>query len=201
MKKHDVEQRSDEWHHLRKGKMRGTMLKSIMGTPKARQEALYELIAERLTIGVDDGENPMERGIRLEEDAISTFELETGLTVERIGLVENDENANIAYSPDGLIGDEEDVEVKCQGGKNHVKMWLTNKIPDDYEWQVVQAFVVNPKLKKRYFVGYNPDISIHPIHIIEVTREEIAVQIETARRSQEVFLQEVEAILSTLIKL
>lgn len=202
MKKHKVEQKTDEWFHLRKGKITGTTLKSIMGTPKARQEAIYEKIAERLTVGVEsegEYENAMDRGNRLEPDAISSFELETGKSVERIGFAEDDTNPFIANSPDGLIGENEAIEAKCMGGKNHVKMWLTNEVPSDYQWQVVQYFVVNPKLRKLYFVGYNPDIPIHPLHIIEVNREEIALDVENAKKSQEAFLQEVDSILSTLI--
>lgn len=205
MKKYnEIEQGGDEWHHLRKGKVTGTTLKAIMGTPKARQEAIYEIIAERLTVGVESEtsfENAMDRGIRLEPDAIAMFELETNKQVERTGFCEDDTNSLIANSPDGLIGDTEAVEAKCMGGKNHVKMWLTNKVPDEYEWQVVQYFVVNEKLEKLYFIGYNPDIPVHPLHIIEVTKESIALDIAKARKSQEVFIQEVEEILQTIIKL
>lgn len=202
MKKHNITQRSDEWLHMKKGRMGGTSLKFIMGTPKARSDAFYELIAERLTVGVQsDYENPMDRGVRLEDEAIASFEFETGLIVEKTGLVESDDNPNISYSPDGLIGDSEDVEVKCMGGKNHVKMWLTNEVPEDYKWQVVQAFIVNPKLEKRYFVGYNPDISIHPLHVIEVNRKDIEGDIEKARLEQVKFLGEVEEKLKEIIKL
>jgi hypothetical protein len=49
------------------------------------------------------------------------------------------------------------------GGKNHIKLWLTDKAPDEYEFQIYQYFIVNEKLKKLYFVGFNPDIPIHPL--------------------------------------
>ncbi len=89
MKKHQIEQRSNEWKQLRKGKITGTQLKSIMGTPRARKEAMYEILAERLTVGVEDEyENAMDRGIRLEGDAIAMFELHTGKQVDKIGFVE-----------------------------------------------------------------------------------------------------------------
>jgi putative phage-type endonuclease len=206
MKKHNnIIQGTEEWHHIRKGKMTGTTLKAIMGTPKARQDAMYELIAERLTIGVEtDYENPMDRGTRLEPEARAAFEFETGKTVEQTGFAESDENSLIGYSPDGLIAntdDTEDLEIKSMGGKNHVKMWLTNKVPDEYYWQVVQAFVVNKNLKKRYFVGYNPDIPLHPLHIIEVTREAVTEDIKKAEEEQERFLSEVESELSKIITL
>lgn len=203
MKKHNIEQRTDEWHHLRKGKITGTTLKAIMGTPKARQDAIYEIIAERLTVGIesDDYENPMDRGNRLEPDAIAMFEFRTGKQVERTGFCEDETNPLIANSPDGLIGENEAVEAKCMGGKNHVKMWLTNKVPDEYEWQVVQYFVVNEKLETLYFIGYNPDITVHPLHIIKVKRENIIEDIDRARSNQEVFLKEVEALLKDIIEL
>ncbi len=197
-----MEQGSGEWHHIRKGKVTGTTLKGIMGTPKARQESTYEIIAERLTVGVDtDYESAMDRGTRLEPDAIAAFELETGLEVERIGFAEDDTNPMIANSPDGLIGETEAVEAKCPGGKNYVKMWLTNQIPDEYYWQVVQYFIVNDKLQKLYFIGYHPEITIHPLHIIEVSRETLLEDIAKAKVAQEVFLGEVEKVLKDLIEL
>lgn len=203
MKKHnDIEQGTDEWHHLRKGKVTGTTLKAIMGTPKAYQDAIYELVAERLTVGPDnDEENAMDRGTRLESDAISMFEFETGKKVEKVGFCEDDTNPLIANSPDGLIGETEAVEAKCPGGKNYVKMWLTNQIPDEYEWQAVQYFIVNPKLHKLYFIGYRPEITIHPLHIIILNRKDVEERILLARKKQEEFIVKVEEILSKLIKL
>ena len=197
----NIIQGTDSWHQLRKGKVTGTTLKAIMGTKYAREQAYYEIIAERLTTGLEDDEHPMARGIRLEPDAVATFEFETGKSVTRTGFCQNDEYENMAYSPDGLIGETEDVEIKCMGGKNHVKMWLKNEIPDEYWWQVVQAFVVNPKLEKRYFVGYNPNIPIHPLHIIEITREQVEDDAKKAEESQKEFLKEVEEKLFSLIQI
>lgn len=208
MLKHNVEQRSDEWHQLRKTRITGTVLKSIMGTPKARQDAIYQTIADRLTIGLPDNEqyeNPMDRGTRLEPDAISMFEFETGKSVIEVGMCESDDNEAIAQSPDGYIkgsNDTEAVEVKSPGGKNYVKMWLTNDPTDEYTWQIVQYFVVNPQLEKLYFVIYNPDIAIHPLHIIEIVRdEEMENKVKHATERQEIFIEEVNSILKNIIKI
>lgn len=203
MKKHNVDQKSPQWFQLRKGKITGTTLKAIMGTPAAKKSAIYELIAERLTVGVkgDDYENAMDRGTRLEPDAIAMFELETDKRVERVGFCENDDDATIANSPDGLMGDEEAVEVKCPMGKNYVEIWFENQIPKEYHWQIVQYFVVGPKLKKLYFVAYNPDIPTHKMHIIEVTREELAEDIDKAREMQNEVIAEVNSALKEIIKM
>jgi len=206
MKKIQIEQRSPEWHQLRKTHITGTVLKGLMGTPRARQEAMYEAIANRLTVGIEDDEyeNAMDRGTRLEPDAIAYFEFETGKTIEQVGICKSEEIEGVAQSPDGYIKDTNDteaIEVKSMGGKNHVKLWLTNEVPDEYKWQVIQYFVVNDKLEKLYFVGFNPDIPVHPLHIIEVGREENEDNIKKAVESQKIFIQEVDAILSTIIKI
>lgn len=206
MKKHnDIQQGTEEWHQMRKGKITGTTLKAIMGTPKARQEAKYEIIAERLTIGVDmDYENPMDRGHRLESEALAAFEFETGKKIETTGYIEQDDNSLIGYSPDAIVSDTndaEDVEVKCPLGKNYVKMWLTDEVPEEYYWQMIQGFAVNPILTKRYFVGYNPDITVHPLHIIEVNRSEVENSISVALEKQNAFLLEVESELAKIITL
>lgn len=197
-----MEQLSPEWFQLKKGKISGTVLKSIMGTPKARQDAIYDLVAESLTVGEEseEYENAMDRGTRLQSDALSSFELEKGIKVEEVGFLEHETIPRIGYSPDGIISDEEDIEIKCPLGKNYVKMWLTNLVPEEYFWQMVQAFVVNPKLQKRYFIGYHPNIEVHPLHIIEVTRETLTDSIEKAEANQKIFISEVDDILKTLIK-
>lgn len=204
MKQHDdIQQGSPEWHQKRKGKVTGTMLKKIMGSAKTRDDAKYEIIAARLTVGLeDDSENAMDRGTRLEPEAIDAFIFETGKKVEITGFCEDDDDPTICNSPDGLIPEENAaVEVKCMGGKNHVKMWLKNEVPDEYEWQVVQYFVINPKLKRMYFIGYNPDIEVHPLHIITIEREEIDEKVKEAKIAQKEFLAEVNEELAKIIKL
>lgn len=194
-------QQTDEWFQKRKGKVTGTVLKDIMGTPYKRQEAIYEMIGDILAEGVEDpSENAMARGNRLEGEARVMFEFEMSKKVSETGIAESENNRQIANSPDGLIGENEALEIKCMGRKNHVKMWLTNSIPDDYEWQVVQYFIVNSKLEKLFFVGYHPEIKIHPMHIIIVKREEVLAKILSAEKAQQAFLMEVKSILSTIIK-
>jgi putative phage-type endonuclease len=202
MKSHNVVQGSEEWLQIRKGKLSGTVLKSIMGTPKARKEAIYEMVAERLTVGVQsDYESPIDRGHRLEGEAAAAFEFETGKKTEVVGFCEDDNDPLICNSPDRLIGENEALEIKCMGGKNHVKMWLTDQVPEEYDWQCVQYFVVNPKLETLYFAGYNPDIPTHPLHIITVKRADLMDKIDEARAAQQDFLKEVNEELSKVIKL
>lgn len=201
MKQHNMPQRSPEWLHIKKGKISGTQLKGIMGTPKARQDAIYDIIGERLKVGVNDEyENPIDRGNRLEPFAVSAYEMETGNFVDRSGFCESDGDQFIGNSPDGLVGENGAVEIKCPEHKNYVKYWLTNEIPDDYIWQVVQYFVVNEKLEWLDFASYNPDIPVHPLHIVRVLRGELQEKIDEANTKEKIFLSEINTILEQIIQ-
>ncbi len=149
----------ETWLEARLGKITGTRAKEVM--PKARgatgyRSGFYELIAERIALP-HDGENVMDRGKRLEEEAIERFVKETGKKAKReLVLCVRDDNEAIAYSPDALIGKTEDVEVKCLSSARHIEAWMTQEIPSEYESQIIQGFVVNDKLKTRYMVFYDP---------------------------------------------
>ena len=169
-----------------------------------RKIGFYQLLADRLSAGEDmPDESPMERGTRLEPEAIEVFEKETDLVVDRdIGLCVSDENPNIAYSPDGvIIADykiEEDVEVKCLSSARHLEAYFTQEIPKEYYPQMIQGFIVNPDLKKRYMVFYDPRIMVKPIHWIELKRSDVESDINFYREYQELVLQEVEELVKQL---
>lgn len=201
----DIQQGSLDWFQLKLGKITGTVLSDLMGTPRARQEAMYEIIAERLTPKVQmEYENPMARGVRLEGDAIIAFEIKTGKKVSTAGFCESDKSPWVGYSPDGLIYDKkgnvtEDVEVKSPMGKNYMKIVMTDEVPKEYHWQIVQGFVTNPKLKKRWFVAYNPDIPKIPIWIIECPRKKYKEDIEKALLEEQNFINEIDSKLREIV--
>lgn len=204
MKLHPMLQKSPEWFAKKLGKVSGTQLKGIMGTPKARQESLYDIIGERLKVTLSstpEYENPLDRGNRLEPEALARYQIETGLEVVKMGFCEHDDEEFIGNSPDGLIdGGKGAIEIKCPEHKNYVKYWLINEIPDDYIWQVTQYFIVNEKLEWLDFVAYNPEIPVHPIHIIRTTRADLVEKIEQAYQKEVEFLSEVNTILEGIIE-
>lgn len=189
----------DEWLLARRGKITGTRLKDLIvkrGTGK--KIGYYELIAERLAIAPDD-ENVMERGHRLEEEAIKKFEKETKKKVDN-GLViwERDDNSSIAISPDGYIGETEAIEVKCLGSARHLEALLTQAIPKDYEEQILQYFIVNDKLKVLYFVFYDPRILAKDYFKFEVKREEVQEKVTEYLELEKATLAEIDAIVNDL---
>ena len=199
----NVTQKSDDWHFLRKGKITGTRLKNIVGTPLKRKDELYSYLGERLATGLNaKDENPLDRGNRLEPEARSMYEFQTNIKIREFGMFISDDSSFIAISPDGATEDfTHQIEIKCPEIKNYMKYWIENKIPEEYYAQVIQAFIVNEKLETMDFVVYAPEIASHPLHIISVNRKELEKDIEEYRDSEISFLKEAEEKLKTLISL
>jgi predicted phage-related endonuclease len=196
----------DQWLAGRLCRITGSRLKDIVvkrGTGK--KIGFYELIAERIGIPADN-ENAMDRGQRLEPEAIERFEAATGKKVDTsLCMWTREDGEHIAVSPDGFIAPKkggkvkEAVEVKCLGSARHIEAVLTNEVPDEYHYQVVQYFAVNDDLEKLYFVLYDPRLKVKDFHTIEVTREQVQEEVTMMLMYQRDTLQEVERIAAELM--
>lgn len=189
----------DAWLLARRGKITGSRLKDIVvkrGTGK--KIGFYELIAERLGIPAD-GENPMDRGTRLEKEAVAEFTKSTGKEVDTSLVIwTREDNESIALSPDGSIGTTEAVEVKCLASARHIEAFLTGKIPSEYEFQKLQYFIVNDELATLYFVFYDPRLLAKPFFIIEVKREDVQEEVTEYLAYQRDTLTEVDMCVNKL---
>lgn len=190
----------DAWMLARRGKITGSRLKDIVvkrGTGK--KIGFYELIAERLGIPAD-GENPMDRGTRLEEEAVARFVSETGKEVDTSLVIwSRDDNDSIALSPDAsVIGEEGAVEAKCLASARHIEAFLTQTIPVEYDFQKLQYFIVNEKLQKLYFTFYDPRLLAKPFFIIEVNRADVQAEVTEYLAYQRDVLTEVDDIVNKL---
>lgn len=192
-------QSKEEWLNARLGKITGSRVKDIIvkrGTGK--KKGYYELIAERIATR-PDGENPMERGNRLEGEAIARFQSETEQDVDTSLVIwSRDEDDSIAISPDGFMGLTEAVEVKCLSSASHIEAYLTQEVPSEYKDQVIQYFVVNDKLEKVYVVFYDPRIPCKDYFVIEVTRESVEDEVKEYLDYQRNVLKEVDDIVLKL---
>ena len=189
----------EEWLEARRGKITGTVLKDVVTLRgSGKKIGFYQLIADRLGVGAGD-EDPMERGQRLEEEAIAEFQEETGHSVDTSLVIwTRDDNESIAISPDGFIGETEAVEVKCLSSARHIEALLTQKVPSDYEMQILQYFIVNEKLQKVFMVFYDPRLLAKPFFFLTITREEVQEKVDEYLEYEHGILKEVEDIVINL---
>jgi len=169
MKFFDVQQNSDEWVELRKGKFTCSIFGDLfMGKSTAGyRNAIYQVVFERLT-----GETPesfsgnwMERGKEFEAEGLEKYELMTFNKVSNGGFVEL--NEWIGGSPDGFVG-KNLIECKCPKYSTQIDYLIEKKLPKIYEKQVQgQLYVTSAKWCD--FMCYHPKLK--PL-IIRVKRDE-----------------------------
>jgi len=135
----DIEQGSQEWLQMRLGVATASNFdKNITSTgveSKALKDYAFELASDSLLTEPEVGfqSEAMIRGNKLEEEARSYYSFVTDNKVEEVTFIKKD---NIGYSPDGLIGDNGLIEIKCPLKKNHLKYLIDNKLPTKYKAQV-----------------------------------------------------------------
>jgi hypothetical protein len=97
-----------------------------------------------------------ERGNKLEPIARSIYEIETGNTVKQVGFIEY--NDYVGCSPDGLVGDDGGIEIKCPDDKEYFKLLLEKEgaISSDYMWQVQMNLLITER-KWWDLIFYNPN--------------------------------------------
>jgi len=185
------------WLEFRRGKITGTRLKDLVAKRSTKPKiGFYEIIAESVAIPVN--ENMMLRGKELEEFAIKEFAKKTKKEVSNdLVIWQREDNEKIAISPDGVISKTEAVEVKCLGHARHLEALLTQVIPNEYHYQVLQYFVVNDDLEKLYFVFYDPQVT-KDLFWIEVTREELGDEIKECLELEVETLKKIDEITNKL---
>lgn len=152
MKIHKIDQRSDEWFELRKGKMTASNAQAISANGKGLETYIIGLLAEKYSNNREHYTNgDMDRGVELEEAARMTYELEYE-KVEEVGFIELDEYCGC--SPDGLIGEDGGVEIKCHSDINHFKFLINRKIDPKYIAQIQMCLLITGR-KWWDYVAYN----------------------------------------------
>lgn len=194
-----IQKYSDEeaWLDGRMGKVTSTRLKDLVvkrGT--AKKKGFYEIIAERVAIPAS-GENVMDRGHRLEKEAVDRFAKETGKKINTdLVIWSREDNPDIAVSPDGYVEGKqvvEAVEVKCLNSASHIEAFLTQEVPSEYAYQKIQYFIVNDDLKTLYFVFYDPRMP-KDFFYLTITRESLQEEIGELLELEHETLAEIKKI-------
>lgn len=189
-----IEQGSYEWKQTRRGLVTGTRLGSVMGSSWDRLQLIAELIAEEGTESTKESRTTpeMERGSAEEPFAVQAYQDQTGLKVDRVGMIISTEFDWFGVSPDGLIKEDKKyrggIEIKSPDSKTLIMYKLANMVPSlglsaarspflgvpqDYKWQVVAQFLANDDLEWLDFVVWDPRFITEDqkLYIVRVERK------------------------------
>ena len=143
----EIIQGSDAWFSQRCGKATASRISDIVAKTKSgystsRANYMAQLVVERMTNQVAESYTnaAMEWGTTNEPFARAAYEAKTGVLVDEVGAIDHPTIAMSAASPDGLVGGDMCLEIKCPGTAQHISTLLGEEIAKKYydqmQWQM-----------------------------------------------------------------
>ena len=160
-----VLQRTPEWFALRLGKVTASRIGDLMaktrsGYSASRANYMAELAIQRLTGEVEQGftSPAMQWGTEQESNARNAYSFFTENAVEEIAFINHPTIEQAGASPDGLVGDDGLVEIKCPNSATHLETLRTGKINNKYILQMQWQMACSGR-KWCDFVSFDPRFS------------------------------------------
>lgn len=157
-------QRTEKWFSDRCGKFTGSRFVDVLARSKRTGEPLeaynnciWQVVTERISGVPLEGPTgrALQWGTDVEPYARQAYELETGLIVTESEFVTHPKYPFAGCSPDGLIGSNGGLEMKCpKDSIVHLQRFLTG-IPDEYRPQC-QGLLWVTERDWTDFVSYDP---------------------------------------------
>ena len=196
-----MEQRSEEWFQARLGKVTASRVADVLakiksGESASRRNYKIQLVSERLTGERQETyiNQAMQDGIDREQFARDRYVQQFG-EVEEVGFIQHP-TLEAGASPDGLIGTDGIIEIKCPMGSTHTETLITQEVPSKYVPQIQFQLLVTGR-KWCDFVSYNP---MFPENLQVFVRRVFANKEYQQELEDEVkqFLKEVDDVISKL---
>ena len=134
-----MDQRTDEWFAARLGKVTASRVADVIAKTKtgpsaSRENYATQLVLERLTNKQAESytNSAMQWGTETEPMARQAYELKRGLFVNETGFVDHPTIEMCGASPDGLVGADGLIEIKCPNSATHMETILNQKVPAKY---------------------------------------------------------------------
>jgi putative phage-type endonuclease len=197
MKIHDMDQYSDEWWEVRKGRLTASSASKLL-TPTGKLSTQFKgeigrLLAE--SMGLQEPEDRVEtewmkRGTGLEDEARKWLAVELDCPMHQIGLIT--EGDYLSASPDAVTATPKTgktiipVEIKCPKPSTHIGWILDGGLPKEHRAQVhFQLALTGAPFG--YFMSYHPEL---PPIMIKVERDEYTGEMIKA---MDAFVKEMKA--------
>jgi hypothetical protein len=149
-----IEQRSHEWHELRRGIVTASIIGGLL-TPTLKiadndtsRKIVRTLAAERITGIIEDSvtTNDMWRGILDEPLARDVYAQSRSVDVKECGLITMTRNGfTVAYSPDGIIGNDGLIEIKSRVPHAQIEYTFTRSIPHAHMAQIQMGLLITDR--------------------------------------------------------
>lgn len=199
-----MDQRSAEWFEARLGKATASRISDIVATTKSgwgagRKNYAAQLVCERLTgVPQDSYSNAaMQWGVEYECHAREAYCQHMLCAVDEVGFVDHPTIAMAGCSPDGLVGAEGMVELKCPNSATHIETLLGGGFSDKYVKQALWQLACYPKRQWNDLVSFDPRLPASMrLFIQRIPRDDKAIA--ELEGQVAVFLKEVDETVEQL---
>ena len=187
----DCVQGTDEWFAARLTIVTASHFSDVLNTKTGRGTYMMRLVAEKQQGKPQDSfhNKSMDNGQAYEDNARQYYEAKFGVSVEQVGFIKM---GQIGASPDGLVGDDGGVEIKCSDGPTHYRIILADKMPTAHIPQVQGNIWVSGR-KWWDFISYDPWGQFKPFYCKRIERDDNYIN-NTLKPACEKFLQEMNDI-------
>ena len=191
---------TNQWHAARRGCLTASRMADAIAVLKngkpseARRKLMFDLLAERMSgVAVEHYVTPaMEWGIAHQADAMAAYEAETGELVGPEVFVLHPSIDWFGATPDGLVGSDGLVEIKCPTTPKFLAWRMAGEVPEEHRPQMLAQLACTGR-QWVDFVAFDPRVQKGPqlfIRRFQPERSEIE-RIEAGARD---FLAELAAM-------
>jgi putative phage-type endonuclease len=157
-----IEQGSADWFAERAGKVTASRVADVIARTKTgwgamRANYMAQLVAERLTGTVAESFSnaAMQWGTDMEPEARAVYEFFANATVEPASFVKHPTIGDTGASPDGYVGTDGLVEIKCPNTATHIETLLSGSVAGKYVTQIQWQLACTGR-KWCDFVSFDP---------------------------------------------
>lgn len=188
-------QRSEEWFKQREGRFTASEIHKLMGIKSLGETGktyAFEKAIEQLYGQIDENfeSYDMQRGTEQEPLAFEKFKSIMALSfvnVENCGFFPLGDHAGA--SPDGLVGSDGVLEIKCPKSKAFFKMVSENEFDKNYFYQMQFQMLCTNRIVATLFFYLIHDGSEY-YHKIEIQRDEACISLMKERIKEAIEIKE-----------
>jgi putative phage-type endonuclease len=200
-----MEQGTEEWFTIRIGKVTASRVADVIAKTKtgysaSRDNYMAQLVCERLTgqKGESFTNAAMQHGTDTEPLARAAYEALHDVLVDEVGFVPHPTIEMAGASPDGMVGEDGLIEIKCPNTATHIDTLLSQTVPGKYNTQMQFQMACTGR-QWCDFVSFDNRLPEElQLFVMRVPRDEVFIRLIEAEIVQ--FLAELDDKINKLMK-
>jgi putative phage-type endonuclease len=200
-----MDQGTEEWFTIRIGKVTASRVADVIAKTKtgysaSRDNYMAQLVCERLTgqKGESFTNAAIQHGIDTEAYARAAYEALHDVLVDEVGFVPHPTIEMAGASPDGMVGEDGLIEIKCPNTATHIDTLLSQTVPGKYNTQMQFQMACTGR-KWCDFVSFDNRLPEElQLFVTRVPRDEVFIRLIESEIVQ--FLAELDDKINKLMK-